>query len=112
MADPNAQPASARRLKTTALVAALIALPGCGGDSPTRKSAKAKSAKDYTCADIDHDERAADEIVRELLKSRPKASGRGPDAAVYYEQRVTEPCINAVANGIPLSKVKPYDELK
>jgi hypothetical protein len=31
---------------------------------------------------------------------------------VYYQQRVTEPCINAVANGIRLSKVKPYDKLK
>jgi hypothetical protein len=38
--------------------------------------------------------------------------GRGPDAAVYYEQLVTEPCINAVANGIPLKEVKPYEELK
>ena len=112
MADPNAQHASALRLKTTALLAALIALPGCGGKSAPQRAGKAKSAKDYTCADIDHNERAAGQIVRELLKSRPKVYGGGPDAAVYYEQRVTEPCINAVANGIPLKEVKPYDELK
>jgi hypothetical protein len=112
VADPNAQHASALRLKTTALLAALMALPGCGGKSVTQKSATAKSAKDYTCADIDHNERAAGQIVRELLKSRPKVYGRGPDAAVYYQQRVTEPCIHAVAKGIPLKEVKPYEELK